>query len=120
MSPIRMSKLETAIRLVLAYQAAFNRHDLAALLQGLSEDCVLESPSPGPQGTRHAGKEAIRSYWEAYFRQQPQESREIEEVFSLGSRCVLRWCSSSGGQRGVDIFQVQEHLIREVFIYHKG
>jgi hypothetical protein len=38
MSPIRMSRLESAMRLVLAFNEAFNRHDVAGMLQLMSDE----------------------------------------------------------------------------------
>ncbi len=33
MSPTRMAKIESAIRIVLQFNEAFNRHDVAAMMQ---------------------------------------------------------------------------------------
>ena len=46
MSPIRMARLESAIRVVLAFNAAFNRHDVAGMMQRMSDDCVFENTDP--------------------------------------------------------------------------
>jgi hypothetical protein len=37
MSPIRMSKLEAAMRVVLAFNEAFNRHDVPGMMQLMSD-----------------------------------------------------------------------------------
>ena len=50
MSPIRMSRVESAIRVVLAFNESFNRHDVAGMLKLMSDDCIFESTAPGPDG----------------------------------------------------------------------
>src|SRR5690242_15589417 len=120
MSPIRMSKIETGLRTVLAFNEAFNRHDVAGMMQLMSDDCVFENTDPSPDGTRYAGKETVTRFWQDFFRQSPHAHIEIEEIFGLGMRCVMRWkytwqdaAGSVGHVRGVDIFLVQDGLIRE-------
>ena len=127
MSPIRMSKLESGLRIVLEYNEAFNRHDVAGMLQLLSQDCHFETTGPAPDGTVCSGKAAIAQYWQDFFRESPDAHIEIEEIFGFGERCVVRWRYSwveKGGEeghvRGVDIFRVRNGTIREKLSYIKG
>lgn len=127
MSPTRMSKIESATRIVLAFQEAFNRHDVGGMLELMSEDCAFETARPAPDGAVYNGKGAVSQYLQDFFQQAPQAQLEIEEVFGLGLRCVLRWrydWTDEAGEkkliRGVDIFQVQDGLIRERCSYVKG
>lgn len=127
MSPIRMERLETAIRAVLAFNEAFNRHDVAGMMQFMSDDCVFENTVPAPDGAVYTGKEAVAQFWRDFFRESPQAHIEIEEIFSLGLRCVMRWrydwldaTGQKGHVRGVDIFRVQDGLICEKLSYVKG
>lgn len=126
MSPIRMSKFEGGMRLVLAFNQAFNRHDVAGMMALMSEDCVFENTAPPPDGDRYAGAEAVRRFWEAFFQESPQAHIEIEEIFSAGERVIMRWkytwgeAEAGGGVRGVDIYRVREGLIREKLSYVKG
>jgi ketosteroid isomerase-like protein len=122
-----MSKIESATRIVLAFQEAFNRHDMEGIMGLMSEDCTFETAGPAPDGAVYSGKKAIHQYVQDFFDTSPQAHLEIEEVFGLGWRCVLRWrCEwvDAVGEkkhiRGVDIFQVQDGLIREGFSYVKG
>ena len=55
MNPVKLSKVESGMRLVLEYNQHFNRHDLPAVLQLLCEDVVLESSHPAPGGDRFTG-----------------------------------------------------------------
>jgi steroid delta-isomerase-like uncharacterized protein len=128
MSPIRMSKIETAMRVVMEFNEAFNRHDVPRMMQLMSEDCVFENTDPAPDGTRYAGKEAVKQFWKDFFRQSPSAHIQIEEIFGMGNnRCVMRWryqwvdaAGKEGHVRGVDIFQVRDGLISEKLSYVKG
>ena len=127
MSPARMAKVEAATRLVLEFNQAFNRHDVAGMMALMSEDCLFEDTQPAPDGAVYSGKDAVTRYWEAFFRQSPQARIEIEEIFGFGERCVMRWNYSwvdrdgeVGHVRGVDIFRVRGGSIREKLSYVKG
>ncbi len=122
MSPIRMARLESAVRLVLEFNEAFNRGDVAGMMRLVCEDCVFENAVPGPEGSALSGKDAVTRYWQDFFSRSPQARREVEEIFGLGNRCVLRWrCAGVDGPlRGVDIFQVRDGLVRERLAYVKG
>ncbi|MCX6057619.1 MAG: nuclear transport factor 2 family protein [Chloroflexi bacterium] len=127
MSPIRMSRLESAIRIVLEFNEAFNRHDVAGMMQLMSEDCVFENTVPAPNGAVYSGKEIVTEFWQNFFRESPNAHIEIEEIFGLGLRCVMRWryhwldqAGKKGYVRGVDIFQVKDGSICEKLSYVKG
>ena len=127
MSPTRMSKLEAAIRVVLAFNEAFNRHDVTGMMQLMSDDCLFENADPAPDGAVYSGKETITRFWQDLFRESPQAHIEIEEIFSFGERCVMRWRYSwvdmggkKGHVRGVDVFRVRNDSIHEKLSYVKG
>jgi steroid delta-isomerase-like uncharacterized protein len=122
-----MSKIEGATRVVLAFNEAFNRHDIPEMMALMSTDCLFENTAPAPDGTVYRGKEAVTQFWQDFFREAPQAHIEIEEIFGLGLRCVMHWkyewVNESGKKehvRGVDIFQVKEGLISEMQSYVKG
>lgn len=125
--PIQMSKLESAMRVVMDFNNAFNRHDVAGMMQLMSDDCIFENTYPAPDGTVYSGKEVVTRFWQDFFRDSPQAHIDIEELFGLGERCVMRWkyswveaSGSSGHVRGVDIFRVANRVIREKLSYVKG
>jgi predicted SnoaL-like aldol condensation-catalyzing enzyme len=127
MSPARMSKLEAATRTVLQFNEAFNQHDVAGMMQLMSDDCVFENTHPAPDGTVYSGKAAVTQFWQEFFSESPQAHIQIEEIFGLGERCVMRWnynwvdeAGNKGHVRGVDIFKVRNSLICEKFSYVKG
>lgn len=126
MSPVRMSRLESAIRVVLEFNEALNRHDVAGMMQLVSDDCVLENAAPAPDGAVYAGKKAVAEFWQDFFRESPQAHIEIEETLGLGIRCVVRWryewvdaTGEKGHVRGVDVFQVKNGAICEQLSYAK-
>jgi predicted SnoaL-like aldol condensation-catalyzing enzyme len=127
MSPARMSKLESVMRMVLEFNDAFNRHDVTGMMKLMSDDCIFENTYPAPDGTRFIGKPAVTQVWQDFFRESPNAHIDIEEIFSLGKRCVMRWRYSwvdtsgkEGHVRGVDIFRETDGLISEKLSYVKG
>jgi len=124
---MKMAQIETAIRVVLEFNEAFNRHDVPAMMQLMSEDCLFENTSPAPDGTRYSGKEAVTQFWQDFFQASPKAHIEIEDIFGFKYQCVMRWryswvdgAGQPGHVRGVDIFQVREGLITEKLSYVKG
>lgn len=127
MSPARMSKLESALRVVLEFNESFNRHDVAGMMQLMSDDCIFETSDPAPDGAVCSGKEEVTHFWQNFFRESPYANIEIEEIFGLGERCIMRWRYSWVDQkgvdvhiRGVDIFRVRKNSICEKLSYVKG
>lgn len=124
---MKLSRLESSVRIVLAFNEAFNRHDVDGMMALMSDDCIFENTFPAPDGTRYEGKEAVSRFWQDFFRDSPQARIQIEEIFGLGFRCVMRWryewIDAAGGKgyvRGVDIFRLKNGLICEKLSYVKG
>ena len=127
MSPTHMSRGEAEIQVVLAFNEAFNRHDVAGMMQLMSDDCVFDNTHPAPDGTAYTGKESVTQFWQGFFHDSPHAHIEIEEVVGMGLRCLMRWryewvdsAGTKGHVRGVDIFQVKNGLICEKLSYVKG
>ena len=127
MSPARMDKVEVAMRLVVRFNDAFNRHDVDAMMELMSDDCVFENTAPAPDGTVYSGKAAVAQFWREFFRASPRAQITIEELFGTDLRCVMRWryswadaAGQPGHVRGVDIWQVKNNLICEKLSYVKG
>ena len=127
MSPVRMAKFEGSLRLVLEFNEAFNRHDVAGMMRLMSDDCFFENTTPAPDGGVYKGKEAVAQFWQDFFLESPQARITIEETFSAGFRCVVRWrydwvdrSGNRGHVRGVDLYQVRDRLICEKLSYVKG
>jgi steroid delta-isomerase-like uncharacterized protein len=127
MSPTHLERLEAAMRVVLAFNEAFNRHDVESMMALMSDDCLFENTSPAPDGAAYSGKEAVTQFWHDFFRQSPEAHIDIEEIFGYGDRCVMRWryrwedaAGQRGHVRGVDVFRVRDGTIREKLSYVKG
>jgi len=127
MCPLKMSGLESAIRLVLDFTKALNRHDVDGMMAMMCDDCEYENFNPAPDGTVFSGKEQVSHYWTEFFREFPNSRVKIEDISSSGERCVMRWVFSwkdAAGDdrhiRGVDTFKERSGLIREQYSYIKG
>ena len=127
MSPFKMSKIESTMRVVLNFNEAFNHHDVDGMMKLLSDDSIFDNTYPPPDGTLYSGKQSVTKFWRDFFQQSPNAHIDIEEIFGLGSRCVMRWryswADSDDGReyvRGVDIFKVKDGLITEKLSYVKG
>jgi len=120
----RLAMAESAMRVILEFSEAFNRHDLPGMARLLSSECLLDSAVPAPGGTAYTGKEAVMQFWQGFFEQHPQARLEIEEIFGFGERGVLRWkrrqAGTAGYLRGAEIFRVKNDLICEQHSYVKG
>lgn len=127
MTPARMSKLESGMRIVLEFNDAFNRHDVAGMMKLMSDDCLFENTDPAPDGTVYSGKQAVTAFWQEFFRESPNAHIEIEEIFGMGFHCIMRWkyewvdsAGQKGHVRGVDVFKLKDDLIIEKLSYVKG
>jgi ketosteroid isomerase-like protein len=123
---MKMSRVESGMRGALQFYEAFNRHDVAGMVQWLNDDCLLETSGPAPGGVVYTGKEALARYWEEFFRESPGAQMEIEDIFGLGMRVVARWRytwvdahEQEGSVRGVDILRIKDGLISEIVAYQK-
>ena len=109
------------------FHDALNRHDVDAMMALMTDDCVFENTYPAPDGTRYTGQKAVRDFWEEFFQSSPKAVIEVEEIFALENRCVLRWLyrwvdgdSQPGHIRGVDIFTVERGKVAQKLSYVKG
>ncbi len=108
------------------FNLAFNNHDVDAVMNAMTEDCIFENTNPQPNGTRLVGAEAVRAYWKKFFASNPDAVFETEEIFAAGDHCVVRWIyrKTKDGKpwhlRGVDIFKVRNGKVAEKLAYVKG
>ena len=122
MTPVRMSKIESGMHIVLEFNEAFNRHDVAGMMGLMADDCIFENTDPAPDGTVYSGKETVTKFWQDFFRESPHAHIDIEEIFGMGLHCIMRWRYTwgEGHVRGVDVFKLRENLICEKLSYVKG
>jgi uncharacterized protein (TIGR03086 family) len=106
---------------------AFGRGDVDAIMAQLTPDCVFESTSPAPDGTRFEGADAVREQWQRLFDETSEGKFETEESVVLGDRAVARWRFSwlepdgrRGHVRGVDVLRLRDGKVAEKLSYVKG
>lgn len=109
------------------FNDALNRHDIDAVMALMTDDCVFENTYPAPDGERHVGQQAIRSFWTEMLRGALVARFSTEEIFAVGDRCTVRWrygYTSSDGQsghiRGADVFRIRDNQVAAKFAYVRG
>jgi ketosteroid isomerase-like protein len=72
--------------------AAFDRHDLDAIMEHFVDDCVFEWPrGPEPYGHRVVGKEAVRKAFADRFAGIPDVRYTHDSHFVAGDRGASEW-----------------------------
>ena len=109
------------------FNNAFNRHDVDAMMEAMTDDCVFETTSPPPDGARFEGQVNVRAFWEQFFSAAQDQVIDPEEIIACGDRCIMRWIyrwteadGKTGYIRGVDVFRVRDGKVAEKFSYVKG
>ncbi len=125
--PRRDEQASATIAVVERFNAAFNQHDVAAIMASMTDDCVFENTTPPPDGERFEGQVAVRAYWEVFFRSSPTARFETEELFATADHCVVRWrytwhdaVGGAGHVRGVDLLTIRDGKVAEKRSYVKG
>lgn len=120
------SQSQITLETINKFNAAFNLHDVDAIMDLMTEDCIFENTRPVPDGERFEGQDKVRTFWVQMFERSPQARFETEEIFAAGDRCVVRWIyhwmkeGKPGHIRGVDVFKVRDGKVSEKFSYVKG
>jgi len=83
------------------YAAAWNRHDVPALLSMMTPDCVYEaSAGPDVNGALHRGHAAVAHAFESFFEQYPDAQWNGARHF-YGETCsVTTWTFTATGLDG--------------------
>ncbi|HXD80262.1 MAG TPA: nuclear transport factor 2 family protein [Candidatus Acidoferrum sp.] len=105
-----------------AFNEAFGRHDVDAVMALMTDDCIFENTLPTPDGERHVGQKAVRAFWSQFFHDSPRAAFEAEEMVVAGDRAVVRWRFDwgDGHIRGIDLFKVRDGKVAEKLSYVKG
>jgi uncharacterized protein (TIGR03086 family) len=103
------------------FGAAFDRHDVDAVMAAMTDDCVFESTAP-PDGARYVGQTAVRAAWTEFFEAAPNAVFETEDQIACGDRVVACWLYRwpDGHVRGIDVYRVRDGLVAEKRSYVKG
>ncbi len=115
------------IELIVKFNDALNRHDVTGMLDFLTPDSLFENTDPPPDGIRIQGQEHLNAFWQEFFQSAQDQRIEIEEIFAVGDRCVMRWVyfwknpdTTTQHIRGVDLYRVRDGKIAEKLSYVKG
>ena len=103
------------------FHEAFNTHDIAALADCITDDCLFEDTTP-PDGGRHVGQEAVLAAFEDFFTGSPNAHFDVEELITAGDRALVLWRYSwaDGHVRGADVIRVRDGRVAESLAYVKG
>ena len=83
------------VRILNKITAAFDRHDLDAILEHFADDAVFEGPRGADAwGTRFEGKNAIRDAFAARFSGIPDVRYQADTHFVDGDRGASEWTLS--------------------------
>jgi len=95
---------EVSVDFLQAFADAWNRHDAAALMTFMTDDCVFEA-SGGPDvcGSRHVGPAEVRSSFEAVWATYPDARWSGATHFVHGDRGVSEWTFTGTGIDGTRI-----------------
>ena len=110
---------DEAIEMLGAITAAFDAHDLEAIMGHFADDAVFEGPrGKDPWGTRFVGREAVREGFAARFSGIPDVRYRDEGSFVDGDRGASEWTLSgttTSGEpievRGCDLWTIRDGKI---------
>ncbi len=116
-----------SLSLLEQFGAAWNAHDLDALLSLVTDDCVFETAAgTDAHGTRFIGKEALRGAFPAAWQVWPDARWEEATHFVCGERGVSEWTFRGTDKdgicvevRGVDLFKLRDGKIARKDTYRK-
>lgn len=102
-----------------AFADAWNRHDIEALMSFMTDDCVFEAAAgPDACGTRHVGREAVRTGFAQAWNTFPDARWVDGRHFVCGDRGVSEWTfigTKADGTRvqanGCDLFTFRDGRI---------
>lgn len=126
--PASAASADTAtLRMLDAFAAAWNRHDVDALMACMTPDGVFESAAgPEAAGARHVGEAAVRKAYAAIFATYPDARWNQPRHFVAGDRAVTEWTFTGTTKDGVrvevngcDVFTLRDGKIALKNSYRK-
>ncbi len=122
-----MAMNEPTVEMLEQLLAAFNAHDLDAVMRFFIEDCILEMPrGPDPWGRRFEGRERVREALAGRFAGIPDVHYGEDRHWVSGSRGCSEWLltgTTTKGERievrGCDLFEFSADKIARKDSYWK-
>ncbi len=106
------------VQTLVAFNAAWNRHDLDALMSFMSDDCVFHAVAgPDELGRSFVGREAVRAGFAAAFAACPDAQWTDGVHFVEGARGVSE--STFRGTRAADGLRIEARMV-DVFTFSGG
>lgn len=111
-----------------AFSAAWNQHDIDALMSFMTDDCVFETAAgPDACGTRHTGTPAVRRAFASAWAAVPDAQWRNGQHFVQGNFGVSQWTftgTAADGSRievdGVDLFTFKNGKIQSKKVFRKS
>ena len=116
------------VEMLAAFAAAWNRHDIDALMSFMTDDCVFEaSAGSDAWGTRYVGRDAVKAGFSEVWATFPDARWNDDRHFAHGNRGVSEWTftgTRADGARvevnGCDLFVFEEGRIALKNSYRKN
>ncbi|MDE1948001.1 MAG: nuclear transport factor 2 family protein [Burkholderiales bacterium] len=103
--------------MLLAFAAAWNRHDLDALMSFMSDDCAFHAAAGGELlGRSFVGREAVRQGFPLVWQTFPDAAWNDPEIFIAGDRGVMESTFSGSKPDGTRV----EMRMVDVFTFRDG
>lgn len=111
---------EDKVKLLEAFSAAWNAHDVDALMSMMADDCEFHTVAgPGLMGTSHKGRDAVRKAYEAAWLNIPDAAWTDSTHVVVGDRGFTETTFSGTNDDGtriearmVDVFTFEGDKIR--------
>jgi steroid delta-isomerase-like uncharacterized protein len=111
-----------------AFSAAWNQHDIDALMSFMTDDCVFETAAgPDACGTRHTGTQAVRRAFASAWAAVPDAQWRNGQHYVQGNFGVSQWTftgTAADGSRievdGVDLFTFKNGKIQSKKVFRKS
>lgn len=113
----------TSLSVVRSYFAAYNSHDVDAVLRHVAADFVWLNLAGDSVTVELRGADAVRSGLVDYFHRLPTARSDIEAITALGPwvsvRERARWVGANGprSQAALSVYEVRGGLLRRVWYY---
>jgi len=114
---------DKATELIQDFVAAFNEHDVEAMVSMVSDDMMYMFVNDGAIAVETKGKEAFRKAMVAYYKQIPSARSETEAIMVAGDFVTVRerahWRSAKGPrhQMSLAVYQIKDERIHRVWYY---
>lgn len=107
-----------------AFNDAFMKQDVAAIMATMSSNPIFDAPNPQPGGTCFQGTVLVELVWKMVFAF--GVSFTVEDAFMTGDRACVRWAAKrtvDGKEetlRGCDIFHLKDGKVAAKLTYSKA